>query len=101
MIPNILQDQIQPFSLADHMQLGGHCKVVVLFLVDPGIWIISTANVPCQQQEWWSEKIDMENGPFEKLPVELSGWSDGRFSDYTEGGEEVEVRFNGRKEGIY
>jgi hypothetical protein len=68
--PNILQHQVQPFALADRTR-PGHRKVVALFLVDPGIRIVSTANVPCQQQEWWAEKIRMEKGPLGELPVEL------------------------------
>ncbi|KAF9523657.1 hypothetical protein CPB83DRAFT_886802 [Crepidotus variabilis] len=40
-----------------NLELSGHRKIVALFLVDPHIKVISTANVPCQQQEWWWEKI--------------------------------------------
>ncbi|KAF5383139.1 hypothetical protein D9615_005036 [Tricholomella constricta] len=54
--PNILQHQVQPFRLADATK-PGHRKIVALFLVDPGIRIVSTANVPCQQKEWWIEKV--------------------------------------------
>lgn len=68
--PNALQHQVQPFALADRMQ-PGHRKIVALFLVDPGIRIVSTANVPCQQGKWWAEKITMEKGPLGDLPAEL------------------------------
>lgn len=54
--PNILQHQVQPFKLADPTK-PGHRKILALFLVDPGIRIISTANVPPQQKEWWSEHV--------------------------------------------
>ena len=54
--PNILQHQVQPFKLADPTK-PGHRKIVALFLVDPGIRIISTANVPPQQRDWWSECV--------------------------------------------
>ena len=68
--PNILQRHVQPFELADHTK-PGHCKTVVLYLVDPGIQVISTANVPCQQKEWWSEKLmEVRDGLLGKLPVE-------------------------------
>ena len=69
--PNILQHQVQPFELEDPTK-PGHRKLVALFLVDPGIRVISTANVPCQQKEGWSEKLaGMDGAPLEKLPVEL------------------------------
>ena len=68
--PNILQHQVQPFTLVDCTR-PGHRKIIALFLVDPGIRIVSTANVPCQQREWWAEKIGMEQGPLGELPVEL------------------------------
>jgi hypothetical protein len=41
-----------------------------LFLVDPNIRIISSANVPCQQKEWWTWEIGAE-GVFSKLPNEM------------------------------
>ncbi|KAF8885779.1 hypothetical protein BD779DRAFT_658321 [Infundibulicybe gibba] len=69
--PNILQYQVQPFSLAD-LSKPGHCKVLTLCLVDPNIRIISTANVPCQRRDWWREKA-IKNGPhrLRNLPLEL------------------------------
>jgi hypothetical protein len=48
--PNILQHQVQPFELADKTKKG-HRKILALFLVDPGIRVISTANVPPQQRD--------------------------------------------------
>lgn len=66
--PNILQHRIH-ISLADTTQ-PGHCKVLALFLVDPNIRIISTANVPCQRKDWWAEAIQ-QSGPLSRLPVEL------------------------------
>ncbi|KAF9523656.1 hypothetical protein CPB83DRAFT_839565 [Crepidotus variabilis] len=54
--PNILQHRVGPFELADPSKRG-HRKIVALFLVDPNIKVISTAHVPCQQQEWWWEKV--------------------------------------------
>lgn len=54
--PNILQHQVQPFKLADATK-SGHRKILALFLVDPGIKVISTAVVPPQQRDWWSEKV--------------------------------------------
>ncbi|KAM3469603.1 hypothetical protein MY5147_006932 [Beauveria neobassiana] len=50
--PNILQHRVSPFRLKDASR-PGHRKIVALFLVDPAIPIISTANVPPQQGDWW------------------------------------------------
>lgn len=54
--PNILQHQVQPFKLEDPTK-PGHRKILALFLVDPRIKVISTANVPPQQRDWWSDKL--------------------------------------------
>ncbi|PFH45012.1 hypothetical protein AMATHDRAFT_163804, partial [Amanita thiersii Skay4041] len=50
--PNVLQHQVQPFSLTDRTK-PGYRKILALFLVDPNIRVISTAHVPCQRQDWW------------------------------------------------
>ena len=68
--PNILQHQVQPFKLADPTK-PGHRKILALFLVDPNIRVISTANVPCQRKDWWSDIVRSEGGGFSELPVEL------------------------------
>jgi len=67
--PNILQHRVQPFKLVDPTK-PGHRKILALFLVDPNIRIISTANIPCQQKEWWTEEIQ-RNEVLAALPVEL------------------------------
>ena len=54
--PNVLQHRVGPFKLADPTK-SGHRKIVALFLVDPNIKVISTAHVPCQQQDWWWEAV--------------------------------------------
>jgi Protein of unknown function (DUF4246) len=41
-----------------------------LFLIDPNIRIISTANVPCQQKDWWTTVIQRK-GVLAQLPFEL------------------------------
>jgi hypothetical protein len=72
--PNILQHQVHPFKLADPTKKG-HRKILALFLVDPGIRIISTANVPPQQRDWWGEEVMKQTGTsnkaFGKLSTEL------------------------------
>jgi hypothetical protein len=74
--PNILQHRVTPFSLADPTK-PGHRKILALFLVDPAIRIISTANVPPQQRDWWAEAIQKafnsrsSGKAFEKLSQEI------------------------------
>ncbi|KAF9443183.1 hypothetical protein P691DRAFT_843796 [Macrolepiota fuliginosa MF-IS2] len=65
--PNILQHRVQPFRLVDPTK-PGHRKILALFLVDPNIRIISTANIPCQQRDWWGREVA---GALKNLPVEL------------------------------
>ncbi|KAG6909616.1 hypothetical protein DXG01_016398 [Tephrocybe rancida] len=70
--PNILQHQVQPFKLLDATK-PGHRKILAFFLVDPNIRIISTANVPCQQRDWWGDAIHTDNkeSSLSTLPAEL------------------------------
>jgi hypothetical protein len=67
--PNVMQHKVSPFELEDKAK-PGHRKILVAFLVDPHIRVISTANVPPQRQDWWSE--EMRNvEPLADLPEEL------------------------------
>ncbi|KAG6831733.1 hypothetical protein H0H87_004002 [Tephrocybe sp. NHM501043] len=68
--PNILQHRVQPFQLVDPTK-PGHRKILALFLVDPHIRVISTANVPCQQKEWWIGAIRSRPSRLSGLPVEV------------------------------
>lgn len=61
--PNLVQHRVSPFKLADPTK-PGHRKILALFLVDPAIPIISTSNVPPQQEHWWP--------PQTGLPLEIS-----------------------------
>ncbi|KAH6880363.1 hypothetical protein B0T10DRAFT_519294 [Thelonectria olida] len=54
--PNVYQRRIEPFELADKTR-PGHQKMLALFLVDPLVPIISTANVPPQQRDWWADSV--------------------------------------------
>jgi Protein of unknown function (DUF4246) len=67
--PNIFQHRVAPFGLVDKTK-PGYRKILALFLVDPHIRIISTANVPCQQKEWWEQELRAK-GVFGKLPNEM------------------------------
>ncbi|KAL5381627.1 hypothetical protein DPSP01_007075 [Paraphaeosphaeria sporulosa] len=54
--PNVFQHRVSPFSLVDKTK-PGHRRFIALWLVDPHQRIISTANVPPQQQNWWAEAV--------------------------------------------
>ena len=68
--PNTLQHRVGPFHLADPTK-PGHRKILALFLVDPHVSIISTANVPPQQKTWWTEQIE-ETGVLGRVPREIA-----------------------------
>lgn len=68
--PNVYQHHVSPFELVDKTR-PGHRKILALFLVDPAIPIISTANVPPQQRHWWSENA-IPSDRLGKLPVEVT-----------------------------
>ena len=67
---NVLQQRVAPFKLIDESK-SGHCKILALFLVDPNIRILSTANVPPQQKQWWADAIVQSNERLGKLPPKL------------------------------
>lgn len=70
--PNVYKHRHGAFSLVDRSKTG-HLKYFKLYLVDPGIPIISTANVPPQQYGWWTES-EIHNqglGIVQRLPSEL------------------------------
>ena len=43
---------------------------MALFLMDPHLRIISSANVPCQQREWWAQEIERQE-LFRTVPAEI------------------------------
>ena len=49
--PNIFQHRVAPFSLLDTSK-PGHRSILVAFLIDPSISVISTSRVPPQQADW-------------------------------------------------
>ncbi|KAM5345135.1 hypothetical protein ACJ41O_010997 [Fusarium nematophilum] len=53
--PNVFHHRVTPFELADKTK-PGHRRFIALWLVDPFTRIISTANVPPQQEEWLERK---------------------------------------------
>ena len=68
--PNVLQHCVGSFELADKTK-PGHRKILAFFLVDPYIRVLSTANVPPQQRDWWAEVVSSENTKIGQLSGEL------------------------------
>ena len=68
--PNVMQHRVNPFHLEDPSK-PGHRKILALFLVDPHQRIISTANIPPQQEEWWEEHLRLCDHVLTQLPQEL------------------------------
>ncbi|TFA99926.1 hypothetical protein CCMA1212_008338 [Trichoderma ghanense] len=69
--PNLLQHRVSPFRLKDPTR-PGHRKILALFLVDPAIPVLSTANVPPQQHHWWDRETGVERALAARLPSELT-----------------------------
>ncbi|KAK8004506.1 hypothetical protein PG989_004225 [Apiospora arundinis] len=69
--PNVLQHQVSGFELVDKTK-PGHRKILAMFLVDPHIPAISTANVPPQDRRWWAEELrHTPDQRLSRLPKEL------------------------------
>ncbi|KAI4688005.1 uncharacterized protein J4E84_004933 [Alternaria hordeiaustralica] len=73
--PNIFQHRVSPFSLIDPTK-PGHRRFIALWLVDPTKRIISTANVPPQQMDWYVDALLGSNTKsrqeaLSKLPPDL------------------------------
>ncbi|OAA72249.1 hypothetical protein ISF_01322 [Cordyceps fumosorosea ARSEF 2679] len=66
--PNLYLHRVKPFALADPMR-PGHRKILALFLVDPKVQVISTANVPPQQRDWWPGEELVRRGM--RVPAEV------------------------------
>ncbi|TLD18760.1 hypothetical protein E2P81_ATG11670 [Venturia nashicola] len=67
--------QVSSFRLQDPTK-PGHRRFIALWLVDPFQRIISTANVPPQQMNWWldsalGDTLESRNEALSKLPAEL------------------------------
>lgn len=54
--PNVLQARAADLRLADPTERG-HCSFLTILLVDPSIRILSTANVPPRQHDWWAKAL--------------------------------------------
>lgn len=54
--PNVYQHRVSGFELKDKTK-PGHRRFIALWLVNPTVRVISTANVPPQQFDWWYEAL--------------------------------------------
>ena len=73
--PNVYQHCVQPFELADPSK-PGYRKILCFFLVDPLKRIISTSDVPPQQESWWRSESWSQIAfaavpPLRNIPPEL------------------------------
>ncbi|KAI8216357.1 hypothetical protein K4K53_010182 [Colletotrichum sp. SAR 10_77] len=66
--PNVYQHCVAPFELVDKTK-SGHRKILALFLVDPDVPIISTANVPPQQKHWFRDEVTTGRMPPEIIDM--------------------------------
>ncbi|KAI8895686.1 hypothetical protein BC833DRAFT_600370 [Globomyces pollinis-pini] len=76
--PNKYQHQVQPFELKDKTK-PGHRKILVFFLIDPNIRIVSTAHIAPQQLDWY--QIDQLNQLPSEICDEIKSMVDGTFTD--------------------
>ena len=67
----VVSSRFQTSSSIKYASKPGHRKILALFLVDPHLKVLSTANVPCQQRDWWREHIAQLSTRLDLLPVEL------------------------------
>ena len=89
--PNVFQPRI--FGLETPSK-PGHRKVIALFLIDLHCHIISTADVPPQQKDWWS--LDMRDSErLARMPKEIVDQIVEDVEDFSISLEEIkELRLN-------
>ncbi len=68
--PNTFQMKLNPFSLADSSR-PGHCRILILYLLDPNRRNMSTAMVPCQRRDWWAKEVRQKCARLRRLPMEI------------------------------
>ncbi|QGI87682.1 hypothetical protein CEK25_002638 [Fusarium fujikuroi] len=59
--PNVFQHRVSSFKLEDPAK-PGHRRFIALWLVDPHRRILSMANVPPQQKDWWTGSGEVPSG---------------------------------------
>jgi hypothetical protein len=67
--PNHIIREWAPLELQDQTK-PGYFKFIKFFLVDPALRIVSTANVPPQQEEWFMEELK-QIPFFQQLPRDI------------------------------
>ncbi|CAI5486533.1 unnamed protein product [Closterium sp. Naga37s-1] len=113
--PNHFHHRVAPFELQDKTR-AGHRKILVFFLVDPRVAIVSTARVPPQQLSWQRRELERKGHPCSVLPglaldliaEGVSGGEDGEedkgeSSGVERGGEEGRVdegEYGGEGQGV-
>ncbi|OBT62576.1 hypothetical protein VE03_07359 [Pseudogymnoascus sp. 23342-1-I1] len=68
--PNVFHHRVSPFKLQDPTK-PGHRRFIALWLIDPHQRIISTGNVPPQQQNWWADAVFGADANTGNMPPEL------------------------------
>ncbi|KAL7930104.1 hypothetical protein V8C35DRAFT_324538 [Trichoderma chlorosporum] len=68
--PNVFQHRVSSFRLKDGTE-PGHRRFIALWLVDPHERIVSTANVPPQRKDWWTEAAKAEESSDAEMPASL------------------------------
>lgn len=68
---SVLQHRVGPFKLIDPTKPGDR-MIVAMFLVDPNIKVISTAHVPCQRMDWWTETLAPKQAGWTIAPASCS-----------------------------
>ncbi|CAK7203856.1 hypothetical protein SEUCBS139899_006605 [Sporothrix eucalyptigena] len=68
--PNVLQHRVGSFQLQDATK-PGHRKILAMFLIDPHRRVLSSANVPPQRKDWWSQHVHATPTALSRLPNEL------------------------------
>ena len=68
--PNVLQHRVEGFELEDKSRAGER-KLLALFLVDPWKQVVSTSQVPPQQESVWKPQVE-GLGRLGELPAELN-----------------------------
>jgi hypothetical protein len=86
--PNGFQHRVGSFKLQDSTK-PGHRKILALFLVAPSLPIISTANVPPQQRDWWLRELKTGGSKVSDLPTELIDMIGDGVDDFPIGLEEA------------
>lgn len=89
--PNVFQHRVSGFELADKSK-PGHRRIIVLWLVDPQTRIVSTANVPPQQRDWWFESAFRNAGSESSVPPEIA-----QIISERSGGEELPDALKGSR----